>query len=139
MIYGNGNPANIAAGGLSGDPGDNENALGILNLQTDNTIQLQKWTFDRQGASRSSVSQTTTMEDYYTALVGNLGILSSGVTQNRDFAQSMNDSLNQVRDAVSGVNLDEEMTELMKIQRAYEASAKLIAITDEMLQALLQI
>jgi len=35
--------------------------------------------------------------------------------------------------------LDEEMTELMKIQRAYEASAKLIAITDEMLQALLQI
>jgi flagellar hook-associated protein 1 FlgK len=135
----NGNPANIAAGGLSGDPGDNQNALGILNLQTDNTLQLQKWTFDRQGASRSSVSQTTTMEDYYTALVGNLGILSSGVTQNRDFAQSMNDSLNQVRDAVSGVNLDEEMTELMKIQRGYEAAAKLISISDEMLQSLIQI
>jgi flagellar hook-associated protein 1 FlgK len=134
-----GNPANIAAGGLSGDPGDNEKALQILNLQTDNTIQIQKWTFNRQGSSASSVSETTTMEDYYGALVGDLGILTSGVTQNRDFAQATNDSLNQMRDSVSGVNLDEEMTNLMKIQRGYQAAAKLISITDEMLQSLLQI
>jgi flagellar hook-associated protein 1 FlgK len=61
------------------------------------------------------------------------------VTQDRDFAQTLIDRLSEVRDSVSGVNLDEEMTELMKIQRAYEASAKLISITDEMLQALMQI
>jgi flagellar hook-associated protein 1 FlgK len=68
-----------------------------------------------------------------------MGILTSGVTQDRDFAQTLIDRLSEVRDSVSGVNLDEEMTELMKIQRAYEASAKLISITDEMLQALMQI
>jgi flagellar hook-associated protein 1 FlgK len=43
-----------------------------------------------------------------------------------------------LRDSVSGVNLDEEMTELLKLQRAYEASSKIISIADEMLQSLLQ-
>jgi flagellar hook-associated protein 1 FlgK len=79
------------------------------------------------------------MEDYYRSLVGDMGILTSGVTQNRDFTQTMIDRLNEVRDSVSGVNLDEEMTELMKIQRGYEAAAKLISISDEMLKSLMQV
>ena len=134
-----GNPANIAAGGLSGNPGDNENALGILNLQTDNSIQVRKWTYAGRGTNISSALQTTTMEDYYRSLVGDMGILTSGVTENGDFTQTMIDRLKEVRDSVSGVNLDEEMTELMKIQRGYEAAAKLISISDEMLQSLMQI
>jgi flagellar hook-associated protein 1 FlgK len=134
-----GDPANIAAGGLSGAPGDNENALRILDLQTNNAIQIRKWTYEGRGTNISSTLQTTTLEDYYRSLVGDMGILTSGVSQDRDFAQTLIDRLSEVRDSVSGVNLDEEMTELMKIQRAYEASAKLIAITDEMLQALMQI
>ena len=134
-----GDPANIAAGGLSGASGDNENALRILDLQTNNAIQIRKWAYEGRGTNVSSILQTTTLEDYYKSLVGDMGILTSGVSQSRDFAQTLIDSLGEVRDSVSGVNLDEEMTELMKIQRAYEASAKLIAITDEMLQALLQI
>jgi len=134
-----GDPTNIAAGGLSGAPGDNENALRILELQTDNAIQIRKWAYSEGGASVSNTLQTTTLEDYYRSLVGDMGILTSGVTQDRDFAQTLIDRLSEVRDSVSGVNLDEEMTELMKIQRAYEAAAKLISITDEMLQALMQI
>ena len=135
-----GDPANIAAGGLSGDPGDNENVLRILDLQTDNTIQIRKWTYKRTG---DECLQHSSDHDHggllSDALVGDMGILTSGVSQDRDFAQTLIDSLSEVRDSVSGVNLDEEMTELMKIQRAYEASAKLISITDEMLQALMQI
>jgi flagellar hook-associated protein 1 FlgK len=134
-----GNPSNIAAGGLSGEPGDNENVLQILNIQTDNTLQVRKWTYENRGATVSSSLQSGSLDDYYQALVGEVGILSSGVSSSRDFTQSMLDYLNEVRDSVSGVNLDEEMTELLKIQRAYEAAAKLITITDEMLQSLLEI
>jgi len=50
----------------------------------------------------------------------------------------MLENLQNVRDSVSGVNLDEEMTQLLQIQRAYEANSKIIAIADEMLQSLLQ-
>jgi flagellar hook-associated protein 1 FlgK len=35
------------------------------------------------------------------------------------------------------VNLDEELTEMMKVQHAYEAASKVISVVDEMMQALL--
>ena len=37
------------------------------------------------------------------------------------------------RESVSGVSLDEEAAELMKFQRAYKASARVISVIDEML------
>ena len=43
------------------------------------------------------------------------------------------------RDAVSGVSLDEEMTDLIKFQRAFEANARLITTVDEMLQTVVNL
>jgi flagellar hook-associated protein 1 FlgK len=78
------------------------------------------------------------MDDYYATLTGDLGILIAENTQNAAFAETMLENLDKVRESVSGVNLDEEMTELIKIQRAYEAASKLVLIADEMLQSLLE-
>ncbi|MBM4333004.1 MAG: flagellar hook-associated protein FlgK [Deltaproteobacteria bacterium] len=134
-----GKPANIAAGGISGAPGDNENALRILNIQTDDTSQIRKWTYENRGANRVSNLQNANMDDYYRTLAGDMGILTAGVNQSRDFTQTMLFHLEEARSSISGVNLDEEMTELLKIQRAYEAAAKIIAIVDELLQSLLRV
>ncbi len=46
-------------------------------------------------------------------------------------------SAEAARTAVSGVSLDEEMTELISAQRAYEASARMISTVDEMLNTLI--
>lgn len=132
-------PENIAAGGTSGEPGDNENAMRILALQTDDTIQIRKWVFENRGANRSSSLQTETLDDYYRTLTGELGILIGDNTQNGAFAASMLENLDSVRESISGVNLDEEMMELMKTQRAYEAASKLVSIADEMLQTILDL
>jgi flagellar hook-associated protein 1 FlgK len=45
--------------------------------------------------------------------------------------------LQQQRDAVSGVSLDEEMTNLTKYQKAFEASARLVTTIDQMLDTVL--
>ena len=133
-----GHPENIAAGGISGAPGDNENALNIAAIQTDGSLSIRKWTISNRGGSTSSNVETTSMDDYYRTLVGDIGITTEAANENQSFVQSKLDNLRDLRDSVSGVNLDEEMTELLKLQRAYEASSKIISIADEMLQSLLQ-
>jgi flagellar hook-associated protein 1 FlgK len=47
--------------------------------------------------------------------------------------------LRSQRESVSGVSLDEEMTDLVKYQRAYQASARLISTVDAMLDEVLNL
>lgn len=46
--------------------------------------------------------------------------------------------LDQLKASQSGVSVDEEMTNVLKFQRTYEASAKLITIADDMLKTILE-
>ncbi len=48
-------------------------------------------------------------------------------------------SLQSKRDSTSGVSIDEEVVNLMKYQRAYQAGAKLASLLDEMLETLITI
>ena len=43
----------------------------------------------------------------------------------------------QRRDSVSGVSIDEEMTDLVRFQKAYQASARIITTVDQMLDTVL--
>jgi flagellar hook-associated protein 1 FlgK len=47
--------------------------------------------------------------------------------------------LENYRESISGVSLDEEMVNLIKFQSAYDASAKLISTADELIQTVLNI
>ena len=115
--------------------GDNTNALAIVDLQYTST-QISQWTCDRiDGNTEGSV--TTTFEHYYHGLVGSMGTTSSSITRGRDFNEVLVNKLSEIRDTISAVSLDEEMTNLMKFQHAYEAAAKLITVADEMLDKLL--
>jgi len=46
------------------------------------------------------------------------------------------EQLNNRRDAISGVSLDEEMTNMIKYQHAYNAAARVINVMDEMMEIL---
>ena len=58
-------------------------------------------------------------------------------TQQRQYRTAEADSLNSQREAVSGVNIDDELVTMIKFQRAYEASAKVITTSNTMLDSLL--
>ncbi|MDY7037265.1 MAG: flagellar basal body rod C-terminal domain-containing protein, partial [Thermodesulfobacteriota bacterium] len=82
---------------------------------------------------------TATIEDYYHAMLGSIGIKSSSTSRSRVFSELMLNKLDGIRDSISAVSLDEEMTNLIKFQHAYSAAARLISISDEMLSTLLNV
>jgi flagellar hook-associated protein 1 FlgK len=61
----------------------------------------------------------------------------AGLTRSADSAQAVADAASVQRDSIVGVNIDEEMTDLLTQQRAYEAAARLVSVIDEMLQTLI--
>jgi flagellar hook-associated protein 1 FlgK len=131
-------PSNIAAS-QSNDPaetGNNQNALDIQGLQ-DGQLNIKKWAYQNRGGIQSSANQLGTMDEYYNILVGDIGLMDSQAGQNQDLQQSLINQLNELRDSVSGVSLDEEMVNMMKYQYAYVAASKLITASNELMQAVL--
>lgn len=106
--------------------GDNANALAITNIQRDENV-----TYLGQG------SKTDTLDGYYNSLIAEIGLKGKSINSDLDYNKLVSDQLNEIRDATSGVSLDEEMANLIKFQHAYSAAAKLISTSDEMLQTLL--
>lgn len=110
-------PSLLQASGTSGAVGDNQVVLALAQLAEKKHTGLSNQTFS----------------DYYGQTVSGLGqALASANTALSD-QDAVDAMLLRQRDAISGVSLDEEMTDLVKFQRAFEASAKLIATIDDML------
>lgn len=79
-----------------------------------------------------------TLNEAYHGIVGTVGIQSRGFQQDYDFSKAQVNELQQRRDSVSGVSLDEEMANLIRFQQAYTAAAKLIKMADEMFVTILE-
>ncbi len=117
--------------------GDNNNALAITDLQF-TSMSISQWTCDRiNGNIEGSVNSS--IEDYYHSMVSAIGIVSASVSRDRSFGEMMVNELSTIRDSISAVSLDEEMTNLIKFQHAYAAAAKLISVSDVMLSTLLEL
>ena len=77
------------------------------------------------------------MSQYYASLVTTVGADTRLAKTNSEYHQTLTDDLNTQVSSASGVNLDEEMANLIKFQHSYTAAAKLITTADQMLQTLL--
>lgn len=76
-------------------------------------------------------------EQRYSALVEQVGAGVQNAQQSQTTAQAVVTTLSNQRQAVSGVSLDEEMTNLVTFQRGYQASARALTMMDEMLDTLI--
>jgi flagellar hook-associated protein 1 FlgK len=117
------NVSNIATAAQPESPGDNRIAIAISGLQG---IPLLNG-----GAA--------TVDDWYNSIVSDVGVATSknrfGMNQQRDIMTQ----LGKMRDQISGVSIDEETANLMQFQHAFDASAKVIQVADEMLKTVLEL
>lgn len=77
-------------------------------------------------------------EQDYAALVGKVGSDVRGARNEQTNLQSTVTAIGNQRQSVSGVSLDEEMTNLISFQRGYEASARTMTAMDSLLETLIE-
>ena len=119
----------IAAG--STDLGDGNNALLMADIQEELSFNSVTW-----GGSGSG---SFTFDEYYNAVVSTIGIGSFSAQSILRQQEGIMLQLNSRRESISGVSIDEEMIKMIKFQQAYNASARMITVVDEMLDTLSRI
>jgi flagellar hook-associated protein 1 FlgK len=112
---------NIAAASSPLAPGDGSNALLVHGLQRELLMN----------------NSSATIEDFYAGVVAEIGILrqqAQGMEQNEILLTS---HLSQQRQSQGGVSIDEEATNLIRYQHAYNAAARVVTAFDEMLDRII--
>lgn len=104
-----------------GASGDNSNMLALADLQTDKLMANGQSTF----------------QEYYARLVSSVGVKTRQSDVNASTEASLLHQANTARQGVSGVNLDEEAANLLKLQQAYQAAAKIVSVSETLFQTLL--
>jgi flagellar hook-associated protein 1 FlgK len=113
------NDIRAIAAGQGASPGDNVNALALAGLRDAGAIGGR------------------TYEEAYSDLRVGQASLTATVQRAADNETIANDQVAALADQVSGVSLDEEATNLIKYQRAFQASSRVIGVVDELMQSLI--
>jgi flagellar hook-associated protein 1 FlgK len=106
---------------------DNTNAVALSNLQTAKTLLA------------SGGSATASYQSTYSNLVSNVGNKTSEVKVSRAAQDTLVGQATASREALSGVNLDEEAANLIRYQQAYQASARVMSIASSLFDEILSI
>jgi flagellar hook-associated protein 1 FlgK len=151
-------PARVASSSSAARPTDNDVALALAGLRTSatatvgGTVTGTVFRLPNRAAPAVSVpgpggstepplladTAPTRFADFYQAAVGAIAVRTQDAEASADVHATLGAQARARRDSTSGVNLDEELTALMRSQQAYAAAAKVISAADEMMRTLVQ-
>ncbi|GHU21033.1 flagellar hook protein FlgK [Spirochaetia bacterium] len=118
-------PGSIAAGfGVNGRPanvGNADAALAIASLR--NTPVM--------------VGTIGTFDDYFADAVGRIGILGEQSSRQLETHNLVMKQLTEMRQSISGVNMNEELSNMIKYQHGYAAAARFISTVNSLLETLI--
>ncbi|EGL13559.1 MULTISPECIES: flagellar hook-associated protein FlgK [Paenibacillus] len=95
---------------------------------------LAEKTFDFGG---TALTASSTYGGYYEAVMSQLGVQTDHAKKMLENGELLTDHADSLRQSISGVSPDEETANLIKFQHAYNASARVITVVDEMLDKLI--
>ncbi|MBP7901183.1 MAG: flagellar hook-associated protein FlgK [Spirochaetes bacterium] len=103
--------------------GDGSNSLRIANLRHKSAM----------------VDSNSTFNDFYISLVAKVGSQGAESEDRVKNQETLLSNLDNLRKSVSGVNLDEEMSNMVQFQHAYNANARMISTFDKMLETIIRL
>ena len=83
------------------------------------------------------VGSMRTFDDYFADSVTKVGLKGQQAETNLLSQNAIMDDLRNTRDSISGVNIDEELAEIMKFQHGYNAAAKFITVWDSLIDTVI--
>lgn len=113
----------IAAAGNPNSPGDNRIANVLSGIQYKKVLGEESFTVD----------------DFYSSMVGQIGIEAQRANSAHDTQVDTVKQLENIRESISGVSLDEEATKMIEFQKTFDASARLITTADQMMDTVLNL
>jgi len=118
-------PLSVAAGfgenGRPANPGNGEAAMAIASIRN----------------SEVMVGQYRTFDDYFAVSVGRIGLLGEQSQIALETQNLIMKQLNELRQSVSGVSVDEELSNMIKYQHGYAAAARFITVVNSMLDTII--
>ena len=103
--------------------GDGTNALRLARLRHINGM----------------VDQSTTFNDFLVSLISKIGTQGEEAEDRVRSQETLLTNLQNLRQSVSGVNMDEEMANMVAFQHGYNASARVISMIDRMLETIINL
>ncbi|MBO9575144.1 MAG: flagellar hook-associated protein FlgK [Sphingobium sp.] len=128
----------------AGDPGDpilsyGTDASTLSVLITDPTkiaSASADGTINGNLVAASAIRGPGSMEDQWTQIISDQGNVANATTAEQKAASNRDTLAQQARGDVSGVNLDREAADLLRLQQAYQASARIIQVAREITNAI---
>ncbi|KYD16914.1 flagellar hook-associated protein FlgK [Saccharococcus caldoxylosilyticus] len=133
--------ANIAASTEEGKPGNGNNAINLANvgsmLLSSDTISLLGIQTPISLSGLNLPLTSGTIQTNYQGWIGKLGVDGEQANRMKNNSDVLRQSVEERRQSVSSVSLDEEMMNMIKFQHAYNAAARQITVVDEMLDKII--
>ncbi len=103
--------------------GDGTNALALARLRSKNAM----------------IDSNTNFNDFYVSLIARIGTQGEEAKYRIKNQETMLKNLANMRESVSGINLDEEMAHMVAFQHGYNAAARIISTMDRMLETIIKL
>jgi len=114
---------NLIAASMNGELNDGANAGRFADLSLD--------------TSTSATLGNRSIQDYHETLIADLAVEASAALADHEAATTVYESLYAQREAVSGVNLDEEAINLTKYETAYQGAARYLSVVDQLTEEIM--
>jgi flagellar hook-associated protein 1 len=108
----------IAASG-TGDVGDSSNALNMSALSNENAVNGQY-----------------TISEYYNTMIGDIGVQAQYASSSRANEELLVSQIDNSRESIKGVNIDDELIQMIQTQRVYQSASRVLVTIDSLLETL---
>ena len=87
--------------------------------------------------SQVMIGHKRTFDDYFADTVTNVGLKGEQAENNLNSNVAIMNDLRNLRESISGVNIDEELADIIKFQHGYNAAAKFVTVWDSLIDTVI--